>query len=81
MRPRGNTRTLYVGGFGSSVGVPALRALFARFGEVEDLRLVDRGEASFAYVTFTAESHAWAARQQLDGARLAGRVLRVELAQ
>lgn len=81
MRSRGHTRTLYVGGFGSAVDAPTLRAVFARFGEVLDLRLVERGEASFAYVTFAAEPNAAAARRQLDGTRLAGRLLRVELAQ
>ena len=69
--------TLYVGGFGSTIAAPELRELLARHGAVRDLRLVDRGEASFAYVTFDLEDEAEAARRQLDGIRLAGRTLRV----
>ncbi len=75
------SRTLYVGGFGSAMSSQDLRALFARHGEVEDLRLVDRGDASFAYVTFQRDAHANTARQKLDGLELAGRILRVERAQ
>ena len=80
MRPR-ITRTLYVGGFGAVVTADDLRGLFAHHGEVQDLRLVDRGEASFAYVTFVDEADAVMARTHLDGVQFAGRALRVERAQ
>lgn len=88
MRPRSDTprpsklstRTLYVGGFAANTSPDTLRDLFARHGEIADLRLVDRGEASFAYVTFTSEQSATAARNELDRTPLAGRLLRVELA-
>ncbi len=73
--------TLYVGGFGSTLTAPELRELFARHGDLHDLRLVDRGDASFAYVTFHDEADADAARRQLDGLHLAGRTLRVARAQ
>ena len=74
-------RTLYVGGFGSALALAELQDLLARHGDIEELRLVDRGDASFAYVTFTDPASALAARQQLDGAAISGRVLRVERAQ
>ena len=80
MRSRAITRTLYVGGFGE-VAIEVLRELFARHGEVQDLRLVERGEASFAYVTFVTEANAIAARRRLDGMQLGGRALRVERAE
>ncbi len=88
MRPRSDTprpsklttRTLYVGGFVAHTTVDELRALFAPHGEISDVRLVDRGDASFAYVTFTSEQSATVARNQLDRTLLAGRTLRVELA-
>jgi len=80
VRPRA-TRTLYVGGFGAVVTAEVLHRLFARHGEVQELRLVDRGEASFAYVTFIDETDAITARAQLDGAQIAGRALRVERAE
>jgi RNA recognition motif-containing protein len=75
------TRTLYVGGFGAVATAGDLRELFAQHGEVAELRLVDRGEASFAYVTFVAEADAVMARVHLDGTEFAGRTLRVERAQ
>jgi RNA recognition motif-containing protein len=74
------TRTVYVGGFAATTTPEQLRALFADHGDITDVRLVDRGDASFAYVTFTSEQSAAAARNQLDRTPLAGRVLRVELA-
>ena len=58
-----------------------LRELFARHGSVRELRLVDRGDASFAYLTFDHEAEAELARRELDGLRLAGRTLRVAVAQ
>jgi len=75
-----STRTLYVGGFAAHTSVDELRTLFAPHGEISDVRLVDRGDASFAYVTFTSEQSASTARNQLDRTPLAGRILRVELA-
>jgi RNA recognition motif-containing protein len=78
---RGTTRTLYVGGFPAATTPAMLRDLFAPHGEIEDVRLVDRGEASFAYVTFVCERDAFVARHELDGTRFAGRLLRVEIAQ
>jgi RNA recognition motif-containing protein len=81
LRGTARARTLYVGGFGSAVTLEQLRDLLARHGAIEELRLVDRGDASFAYVTFLDEVHAASARQQLDGSAVAGRVLRVERAQ
>ena len=83
VRDRGSARarTLYVGGFGSAVTHEQLRDLLASHGAIDELRLVDRGDASFAYVTFADEADAAAARQRLDGAAISGRVLRVERAQ
>jgi len=74
------SRTLYVGGFVANTSADELRTLFAPHGEISDVRLVDRGDASFAYVTFTSEQAATTARKQLDRTPLAGRILRVELA-
>lgn len=75
-----STRTLYVGGFAASTTPDDLRALFLHHGDITDLRLVARGDASFAYVTFTSEQAATTARNELDRTALAGRILRVELA-
>lgn len=78
-RTRPGVRTLFVGGFPATTTSAMLRELFAPHGEIEALRLVDRGDASIAYLTFTTEREALAART-LDGSRFAGRLLRVELA-
>jgi RNA recognition motif-containing protein len=77
---RPHTRTLYVGGFAAHTSPDDLRALFSRHGEIAEVRLVDRGDASFAYITFVSEQAALTARNELDGTPLAGRLLRVELA-
>ena len=74
------TRTLYVGGFAAATTADDLRALFAAHGDIAEIRLVDRGDASFAYVTFASEQSAVTARNGLDRTALAGRTLRVELA-
>jgi RNA recognition motif-containing protein len=74
------SRTLYVGGFAANTSPDDLRALFTRHGDIDDVRLVDRGDASFAYITFANEQAAITARNELDGTPLAGRLLRVELA-
>jgi RNA recognition motif-containing protein len=74
------TRTLYVGGFAAHTTPDDLRALFSRHGEISEVRLVDRGDASIAYITFVTEQAAITARNELDGTPLAGRLLRVELA-
>lgn len=74
------SRTLYVGGFGSALDATELRALFARHGTIDQLRLVERGDASVAYVTFERDTDADRARRQIDGLELAGRTLRVAIA-
>ena len=74
------SRTLYVGGFGSALDGHELRALFARHGTIHELRLVERGEASVAYITFERDTYDDRARRQLDGLQLAGRTLRVAIA-
>ncbi|MBK7825179.1 RNA-binding protein [Nannocystis sp.] len=74
------SRTLYVGGFGSALDAHELRALFSRHGTIDQLRLVERGDASVAYVTFERDTDADRARRQIDGLQLAGRTLRVAIA-
>lgn len=74
------SRTLYVGGFGSALDAHELHALFSRHGTIDQLRLVERGDASVAYVTFERDTDADRARRQIDGLQLAGRTLRVAIA-
>ncbi len=78
--PPPKTRTLYIGGLPPSATLDALRAEFGRFGPIEDVRVLPRGDATIAYVTFARESAALEARRALDGATLAGHRLRVEFA-
>ncbi len=74
------TRTLYIGGFGTKVTADELRALCNRHGRLEDLRLVSRGAASFAYATFADIDEAVMACRALDGSDLRGHTLRVAYA-
>ena len=74
------TRTLYIGGFGADVTADDLRDLCSRHGPLDDLRLVARGVASFAYATFVDVDAAAAACHALDGTKLRCQLLRVAYA-
>jgi RNA recognition motif-containing protein len=76
---------LYVGNLSYDVTSESVRACFAEFGEVTDMHLaMDRetGRArGFAFVTMKSDSEASNAMQQLNGALLDGRALRVNVAE
>ena len=80
MPPTAKTRTLYVGGLPASASSDALREAWARFGVIDDVRLIPRRELVIAYVTFADEAAAHGARRALDGSTFAGHRLRVEFA-
>jgi RNA recognition motif-containing protein len=76
---------LYVGNLSYDTTKDVLQACFAECGDVVDAHVVmdrDTGRArGFAFVTMKTDAEAANAVQQLDGAMLEGRPLRVNVAE
>jgi peptidyl-prolyl isomerase E (cyclophilin E) len=77
-------RTLYVGGLDGAVTDHILRAAFVPFGELKDVSVpLDHAAGTnrgFGFVEFEDEGDAAEAVDNMDGAELFGRTLRVTLA-
>ncbi len=75
---------LFCGGLAWATTTEDLQEAFAPFGEVTDAKVVSDRETGrsrgFGFVTFTTEEAAASARDQMDGASLGGRTIRVDLA-
>lgn len=75
------SKKLFVGGVAWGTTDEGLREAFERFGEVEDARIItdrDTGRSrGFGFVTFVNDDEGDAAIQEMDGADLDGRSLRV----
>jgi len=69
------TKSLYVGNLPYDTTEEELRALFAEFGPVAEIRLI--GEKGFAFVDIPSERVAEAI-QAVNGQQLSGRSLRVD---
>ena len=72
---------LYVGNLSHDTNEEALRAAFARLGEVTEVKVVEdrytgRGRG-FAFVTMATAEQAKVAVEKLNGVMLGGRALRV----
>jgi len=76
---------LFVGNLSFNTTEEAIRDAFAEFGEVVEAKLVtdrDTGRSrGFAFVEMTSADAATKAIQEMNGARLDGRPLRVNLAE
>ena len=76
---------LYVGNLGPDVSASTLQELFEPHGFVTDVKLVRQGASreawGFAFVIMATDEAADAAVAALNGAKLHGAVLRVEVAQ
>ena len=72
---------LFVGGLSWGTDEQSLRVAFEPFGDVVDARVItdrDTGRSrGFGFVTFGSGSEAQAAMEQMDGATLDGRSIRV----
>lgn len=75
---------LYVGNFPYSVDEDQLRELFSPYGEIDELALIMDRETGrskgFAFITFATQQAAESALEK-NGVDLAGRALRVNMAQ
>ncbi|KAJ3087017.1 Splicing factor [Quaeritorhiza haematococci] len=75
-------RELYVSNLPPQVGVDELKAMFGKFGEVTDVRLVHlpNGQSKgVAFVDFVEEAHAHEALVTLNGTELNGRFIVVSI--
>ena len=74
-------KKLFVGGLAWATTSESLHEAFSSFGEVSDARVVTDRETGrsrgFGFVSFEDDAAADAALQQMDGAELDGRQLRV----
>ncbi|KAG5185159.1 peptidyl-prolyl cis-trans isomerase E [Tribonema minus] len=76
--------TLYVGGLEENVNEELLHAAFIPFGDLVEVQIPREWKSGtnrgFGFVEYEAEEDASAAMENMDGAELAGRVLRVNRA-
>ena len=74
-------KKLFVGGLAWATTSEGLREAFSSFGEVTDARVITDRETGrsrgFGFVSYEDEAAAEAALQEMDGAELDGRALRV----
>eukprot|EP01012_Entosiphon_sulcatum_P040182 TRINITY_DN53831_c0_g1_i1.p1 TRINITY_DN53831_c0_g1~~TRINITY_DN53831_c0_g1_i1.p1 ORF type:complete len:118 (+),score=35.77 TRINITY_DN53831_c0_g1_i1:38-391(+) len=77
-------RTLYVGGLAEEVDVPTLKAAFVPFGEIIDVNIplneIEQKNRGFGFVEFELVEDAAAALENMNGAELFGKVLKVNIA-
>eukprot|EP00906_Rhabdomonas_costata_P004090 RCo006123 len=81
---KADKRTLYVGGLDEQVNEGILRAAFIPFGEIVGVQIpvvqLDQKTRGFGFVEFELVEDAAAAIENMNGAELYGRVLKVNLA-
>jgi cold-inducible RNA-binding protein len=79
------SKKLFVGGLSWGTDDASFHAAFARFGEVTDAKVILDRETGrsrgFGFVTFADDAAADEAIQQMDGADLDGRTIRVNEAE
>lgn len=79
------SKRLFVGGLSWNTTDEGLREAFEEFGDVADAKVITDRETGrsrgFGFVTFDDGAAADTAIEQMDGARLDGRVIRVDQAQ
>ncbi len=67
---------LYVGNFGYSVTKEELEELFAKYGEIKEIKVIEgRG---FGFVEMSSPAEAEKAKESLNGTDFKGRSLRVD---
>ena len=76
---------LFVGGLSWDTNDEGLRAAFERFGPINDSKVItdrDTGRSrGFGFITFDAPADAQTAIEEMDGATIDGRQVRVNVAQ
>ena len=78
------SKKLFVGGLSWNTTDEGLKSAFDAFGEIEEAKVVldrDTGRSrGFGFVTFTEEPMAIKAMEEMNGAELEGRNIRVDQA-
>lgn len=78
------TNKLFVGGISWDTNDEGLKEFFSQIGEVVEAKIIidkfKNRSKGFGFVTFANEDDAAKAKEQLDGADLDGRALRVDFA-
>lgn len=81
-RERAMSKRLFVGGLAWGTDESSLRAAFEQFGEVSDCKVVtdrDTGRSrGFGFVTFSDDAAADKAIEDMNGAELDGRTIKVD---
>ncbi len=76
--------TLYVGNIYFGLSEDQLKEVFERYGKVESVRIMKDNQTGrsrgFGFVSFENDQEAELAKNELDGAELGGRNLRVNYA-
>ncbi|MCC6158144.1 MAG: RNA-binding protein [Deltaproteobacteria bacterium] len=79
------SKKLFVGSLSWNTNDDGLRQAFSRFGEISEAKVIMDRETGrsrgFGFVTFNDEANAITARNEMNGAALDGRTIRVDLAQ
>jgi len=71
-----NGNKLYVGNISYSVSSEQLRELFAQYGEVGEVRVIEG--KGFGFVEMATKEEAEKAKQALNGTEFAGRSMRID---
>lgn len=71
-----NGNKLYVGNISYSVSSEQLRELFAQYGEVAEVRVIEG--KGFGFVEMATKEEAEKAKQALNGTEFAGRSMRID---
>lgn len=78
-------KKLFVGGLAWATSDDGLHQAFERFGEVSEAKVIMDRETGrsrgFGFVSFANDDHCQAAMQEMDGAQLDGRTIKVNEAQ
>lgn len=78
-------KKLFVGGLAWATTDDGLRQAFERFGQVAEAKVIMDRETGrsrgFGFVSFNDDNHGNAAMQEMDGAQLDGRTIKVNEAQ
>ena len=67
---------LYVGNLNYSVTIEELEALFAEYGEVKEVKVIER--KGFGFVEMSNQAEAEKAREALNGSDVRGRTMKVD---
>jgi RNA recognition motif-containing protein len=79
------SKKLFVGGLSWGTNDEGLRQAFAKFGQISEAKVITDRETGrsrgFGFITFSSDSDAISAMQEMDGKELDGRTIKVNEAQ